>query len=203
MGNSEKKIIKFMLQNKLIRIQYYMKICSMCNTEKSLSEFFKHKSTKDGYATICKVCKRSVENRVNAEKRAGVYASKCRKIRLSDEDRALRLEQQKEYHKKYREEHADELRERKREYRRQLRLEGIQAYGGKCSCCGESQIEFLTLEHVHGRDTDDTTGGKGGEKAWMRLKKNGWPKDGFTILCFNCNCAKGIYGICPHQRSGE
>jgi hypothetical protein len=35
----------------------------------------------------------------------------------------------------------------------------------------------------------------------MRLKKHGWPKEGFTILCFNCNCAKGIYGTCPHQRS--
>ena len=32
------------------------------------------------------------------------------------------------------------------------------------------------------------------------LKANSYP-DGFQILCFNCNCAKGAYGECPHTGS--
>ncbi len=32
------------------------------------------------------------------------------------------------------------------------------------------------------------------------LKRRGWPKDGYTILCFNCNMGKAVNGgICPHQ----
>ena len=30
------------------------------------------------------------------------------------------------------------------------------------------------------------------------LKKLGYPKDGYQLLCHNCNCAKGWYGACPH-----
>ena len=25
----------------------------------------------------------------------------------------------------------------------------VSAYGGKCSCCGEIELEFLTLDHIH------------------------------------------------------
>jgi hypothetical protein len=30
------------------------------------------------------------------------------------------------------------------------------------------------------------------------LKRQGWPKDGYTVLCLNCNIAKGATGTCPH-----
>lgn len=85
-----------------------------------------------------------------------------------------------------------------RQYRKKLRLEAVAAYGGRCACCGEERPEFLTIDHIHG-------GGKkhqresGGTKAILReLKRMGWPKDRFQLLCYNCNCAKGFYGRCPH-----
>lgn len=31
------------------------------------------------------------------------------------------------------------------------------------------------------------------------LKNNGFPKKDFQLLCFNCNCAKGFFGMCPHK----
>src|SRR5258706_14541763 len=33
---------------------------------------------------------------------------------------------------------------------RQSRERGLDAYGGKCECCGETRREFLTIDHIHG-----------------------------------------------------
>ena len=84
------------------------------------------------------------------------------------------------------------------------KLKIIKAYGGKCSCCGESQIEFLTLDHLtkNGIKERKKFGGcknnSGG--LYNHLIKKNFPK-GYQILCFNCNITKGIYGRCPHSKS--
>lgn len=106
------------------------------------------------------------------------------------------------YQREYRQKHQSKLSAIKREYRQRIRLEGIEAYGGRCICCGESQPEFLTLDHINGRTEKDRHAGGGkvtGQQAWMRLKRDGWPKDNFQLMCFNCNCARAIYGECPHK----
>lgn len=36
------------------------------------------------------------------------------------------------------------------------------------------------------------------EGFYRWIKKNGFP-DSVQVLCWNCNCAKGIYGYCPHS----
>jgi hypothetical protein len=87
-----------------------------------------------------------------------------------------------------------------RKIRWQLRLEIIKAYGGKCECCGETIPEFLTIDHVHGGGTKHRES-IGGTKALYRLlQKQGWPREGYRLLCYNCNCARGAFGTCPHQR---
>lgn len=108
-------------------------------------------------------------------------------------------EQIRERQRVYREEHREELNAKKKAYYARVRLEGIAAYGGCCSCCGENATEFLTLEHANGREPGDRVTG---QKAWSKLKSRGWPED-YTVLCFNCNCARGIYGICPHEAREE
>lgn len=101
------------------------------------------------------------------------------------------------YHKNYRKANRRALARKKREANRAAKLEGIAVYGGKCACCGETRIEFLTLDHLNGRKDEPYR--ITGQKAWARLKARGWPKDNYQLLCFNCNCAKGVYGRCPHQ----
>lgn len=110
---------------------------------------------------------------------------------------AQHVDEAREYQKVYRQEKKRELQVKRIVYYKQIRLDGIAEYGGRCACCGEARHEFLTLEHINGRS--DETVRKTGQKAWSRLKTLGWPKDGYQVLCFNCNCAKGIYGVCPHQ----
>lgn len=91
------------------------------------------------------------------------------------------------------------FKEKMRLERRLLREEVITHYGVVCACCDENKIGFLTIDHTNG----------GGNKHRKELKASGtnlyrWLKDqnypeGFRVLCFNCNCAIGIYGKCPHH----
>lgn len=103
----------------------------------------------------------------------------------------------KSYHQQYRRDHKDFLTARKREAANQAKIEGIKAYGGKCVCCGEKRIEFLTIDHIKGRQGEKKRTGKQG---WLRLKYQGFPKRNIQLMCFNCNCAKSIYGACPHVK---
>lgn len=89
-------------------------------------------------------------------------------------------------------------------YRRvakEIRIEVIAAYGGKCACCGESTYEFLGIDHIHGGGVKERKETKRrGKQFYAWLKRQGFPKDKYQLLCHNCNLAKGFYGECPHQR---
>lgn len=76
------------------------------------------------------------------------------------------------------------------------------AYGGVCVCCGESEPNFLTFDHIYNDGASQRRRGKfrnGIGSIARYLKREGYP-EGFQILCYNCNCAKGFYGMCPHQK---
>lgn len=78
---------------------------------------------------------------------------------------------------------------------REKQLKFITMYGGRCVCCGEGKIEFLTIEHKLGQigKKKDTS-----FKAYsLAIEK--YQPDIYEILCMNCNHAKGRYGICPHK----
>ena len=78
------------------------------------------------------------------------------------------------------------------------KLRVLNHYGHKCACCGESRIEFLTIDHINndGNIQRKALGYKGNQ--FRRIIKLGFPKD-LQILCANCNYAKAYYGICPHK----
>lgn len=102
-------------------------------------------------------------------------------------------------------------RKRKRDKSLELKLETLSAYGNKCVCCLETKIEFLTIDHIDGKGaehrkslglsygSDEKT--VAGHNFYKWLKVNNFPKDNFQILCFNCNYAKHVYGVCPHRNS--
>lgn len=81
-----------------------------------------------------------------------------------------------------------------------LKTEVIQAYGGKCECCGETRLEFLTIDHINGRKNEKTQRKLYGRALYYHLREVGWPKNNIRILCWNCNCSLGLHGYCPHQQ---
>lgn len=81
-----------------------------------------------------------------------------------------------------------------------LRQEMFNAYGNACTCCGETEPCFLTLEHLNGDGAKHRKSHVQPSNLLRELKQKGWPKDAYTILCANCNGGKYRNGgICPHE----
>ncbi len=68
----------------------------------------------------------------------------------------------------------------------------------KCVCCGISNYELLTIDHVNGGGNKHRKEiGVRGSEFYRWLMANGMP-DGYQVLCFNCNFARGSSGKCEH-----
>lgn len=86
-----------------------------------------------------------------------------------------------------------------------LKNECFKHYGNKCSCCGECDLRFLTIDHVNGEGNNHRKKlfkyNVGGVHMYRWLKMNKFP-DGYTILCMNCNWATRYGEACPHKLIG-
>lgn len=96
-----------------------------------------------------------------------------------------------------------EICKKRREEHRRLKQEVIKGYGGKCECCGESEWQFLTLDHKNGGGTAERrlSNNRNHTVFYKRLLANGCPREKFRLLCWNCNSSFGLYGKCPHKES--
>ncbi len=90
--------------------------------------------------------------------------------------------------------------EHERLRRRRRKQIVIDAYGGKCVCCGDSNFEFITIAHKNNDGAKHRREIGGGKRIIEWVIKNNFPEE-ITILCFNCNAADFYYGECPHKKS--
>lgn len=113
--------------------------------------------------------------------------------------------------RRYREKNRDAYQKAEREYLQRLRDAAYEAYGGyRCSCCGETEKMFLSLDHVNNDGADhremisgSRRGNGTGKSFFLWLKRFNYPKGLLQVLCMNCNM--GRYrnnGICPHKIKG-
>lgn len=87
--------------------------------------------------------------------------------------------------------------------RSKLKLEFLNAFDWKCTCCGESDGRFLTLDHIN-NDGNKHRENYNEQQIMYQAKKENWPKDKYTCLCFNCNCGRSANGgICPHKNTSK
>ena len=124
---------------------------------------------------ICKFCNSTFE----AKRNDAVRCPSCRDQYLKD------------YRRK------ETTKQRRRDQNKELREKALNGYGHMCSCCGEKRFQFLAIDHVNGggrkeREIMSTT------QIAKKVINEGFPAM-YQVLCHNCNCAKGWYGICPHQ----
>ena len=72
-------------------------------------------------------------------------------------------------------------------------------YGNKCTCCGETEQAFLTLDHSNDDGSKRRLVEGSGTRLYKWIIRNNFPPD-LQILCFNCNLGRYINGgVCPHQ----
>lgn len=100
-----------------------MKTCAKCNIIKSLEEFPKKKSTKDGLYPYCKICKRSIDNenyQKNKEKKLKVVKQyyENNKARIKEKN-AQNADKRRAYNKKWHQENRGEALERMRRWRQE------------------------------------------------------------------------------------
>lgn len=87
-----------------------------------------------------------------------------------------------------------------RNYHLRLKIEVLSYYSKGdpfCICCGETILEFLTIDHINNNGNKHRKTFTMTMYGW--LKKHNFPK-GYQVMCFNCNHGKYINkGICPHK----
>lgn len=165
------------------------KKCTKCCETKNISEFpvWRGKTI-----SRCKECIKGYSKKWHTENRGKVNANVRRWRKENPEkDKADR--------QKYRDNHRKERQEKGIALKKRQRITVIEAYGGKCSCCGESRYEFLAVDHIN-NDGNIMRKGVHPKSPYGWLIRNNFPKENFQILCHNCNCAKGFYGYCPHEK---
>lgn len=98
--------------------------------------------------------------------------------------------------------HRNRARACNRKRLQRIKREVLAHYGdSRCACCGETRLEFLTIDHIFGGGRQHRQSQRIGNMC-VWLKKHNFP-EGYQVLCMNCNFAKGRFGRCPHEIEAE
>jgi len=90
--------------------------------------------------------------------------------------------------------------------RLKLKTDALHAYSNgnpKCVCCGETELEFLCLDHIENDGNKDRQITGRGNTFYFWLRKNNYPKLNIQVMCFNCNNSKKLGGVCIHKRNNS
>lgn len=160
-----------------------IKFCSICKKSKSINEFDVCRNSYDGFQGYCKLCR----------------------IEYNKQWRANNPDW-REYRRNHRKLHKEQISIHDKNKRLKLKQEFMKEYGGVCICCGESNICFLSIDHIDGKGKEHrlklgiSKRGGSTSNVLRDIRKRGWPKDNYRILCYNCNIARAQNnGICPHE----
>ncbi len=88
----------------------------------------------------------------------------------------------------------------KRSHRRLVKSKAVALLGGYCECCGEQCLDFLNVDHRDGTGHLDRKKNLYASSLYSAIVGQRYENIvNLRILCYNCNCAFGSYGVCPHK----
>lgn len=146
-----------------------MKVCNNCGVELTNDNW--HPSLEKKNSKICKSC--HLKNGQLWRKRNPKKGYEYTKVWL-----AKRPNYQRDNYRKY---------------RGRIRREMTTAYGGVCKKCGIDDMEVLDVDHINNRGGIDRKNGLWGWKLYGQLRKLGYPKENYQLLCRNCNWKKHLH----------
>lgn len=163
------------------------KVCPLCENTLSLSLFAKKKA---GVSHWCKQCSNKWHNKKRAERWANGLCGYCGTRPLQS------------YGKRCKECAVSGNLGTKILYALR-KQQAVEAYGGKCVCCGESNIGFLTLDHIN-NDGYVYKKLNGGAPLVVWARNNNYPNV-LQLMCYNCNMGrdKAPNKVCPHKLKGD
>lgn len=181
------------------------KICKKCGIDKLFTEYSVQVKGLYGYTARCKQCHReqgSLTYSYYYNKRKETRINKglclqCKEPRVSKFYCQICLDKKAAYKKKNwiaNRDHYLHLAKNRSAIKRQLILD---AYGNKCVCCGESEPEFLQLDHIN-NDGNKQRKDLGIRYIYQWIIDRNFPKDNYQLLCANCNWSKRKFGDCIH-----
>ncbi len=158
---------------------------------------------------------KSKEYKLKHQKEVKAYAKTHNKIYREKNKEQLReyqrewfsknKERAKIYHKLWCKSNNERTKQYAKRNRIRIKAEVLFAYGGKnpkCVCCGEKDVRFLTIDHIYDNGAEERkriNNKGGGYNFYFYLRSVGFPKHGYQILCYNCNCGRRYYSTCPHK----
>ncbi len=152
------------------------KLCPKCKIVKKVSEFHVNNATKSGLRCHCKKCC-SDYRKTHYKANSGKYIA---------------------YTKKWGNKNIAKRRAYGKTYKLRIKMLIFTHYGKKCECCGETELEFLTVDHILGGGTKHRRKAGGGFVVYGEIIKQNYPSC-YRILCRNCNWATRLGKTCPHK----
>jgi len=154
------------------------KTCARCKEQKPITEF--RWAVRGKYrGSYCGDCERAYA-REWSKTETGRASRRAKEQRAYVKDPSRR----KVAAKKFRDKRNDQI---------------FEIYGRACSCCGEAERVFLTIDHVNndGGIERKFHGGNEQFRNWL-VKQARLPQ--YQTLCWNCQWGRRINGgICPHE----
>lgn len=168
-----------------------MKACSKCGIKKEEVDFYRY-SGKSTLMAHCKIC----DNTLHKEWRKA-HPEKTKEILYRSY--LKHREKRTAYARKWAKDNPLKHSASQRRQTFKFKISAFAAYGGnRCSCCGESEISFLGIDHINGGGIAHRKITGAGSLLYRWLRKNGYP-EGYRVLCHNCNLGRSINGgVCPH-----
>lgn len=162
-------------------------VCTNCHVEKPITDFVRNRTRRRGHNERCKQCSAAIaKNRRNADLESAKAKARSYYAKKSQDPDWMK-----------------ERRGKTNASRTARRHKIIAHYGGQCSCCGETTLEFLHVDHINGggnaHRSEVGQGKHDGQAVLAWVIRNNFP-EGFRVLCANCNMSLGAYGYCPHSK---
>jgi hypothetical protein len=190
-----------------------MKTCLKCGVELTIVNAYKRGND---FYSYCKSCKCEMQRRYNQTIGAKEISKKRRSSIRGVESqknhndwRRKRYKEDLEYRERIklhsienRNKHKEKYAIQSKHRRHDLWNRAVLFFGG-CECCGETHIEFLAIDHIHGNGNElRRNGERAGANLLSIFDRGGWSESirkTYRLLCHNCNNAIARYGYCPHK----